>query len=83
MQIHKNNSVGNQEIIRLSGLTDLQLSKTTRDNYEELMNSRVPSFDSADDLTVDEIKDVQSYRSNPKDVHKFSNVDNFITELND
>ncbi len=51
--------IGN--IVRLFGLSDLQLLKTTNDNYERLSEYRLRSLDGYDDLYEEEIKDVLEF----------------------
>ena len=54
------------DIIRLSGLTDLELSKTSEENYDKMQKTRVEELGKFDDLTQEEIKDVLEFRSDSK-----------------
>ena len=71
-----------RDIVRISRLTDLQLSTTTDDNYELILNSRIDLLGNYDGLSEEEIKDIQEYRSNSKNTNRFS-VDDLIADLND
>ena len=71
------------DIIRLLGLTDLELSTTTTDNYELVILSRIKSLDNYNGLTAEEIEDIQEYRSDSKNTKQFSSVEDLISDLND
>jgi len=83
VQLLKRDPIQFSDIIRLSGLTDLQLSKTSNDNYNQILDSRIDSLGNYDGLTEEEIKDIQEFRSNPKNTKRFTSVDELITDLND
>lgn len=83
VQILKRDPIEFRDIIRLSGLTDLELSRTTDDNYEQISDSRINSLVDHEGLTDEEINDIQEFRSNLKNTKRFSNVDDLIADLND
>jgi len=66
-------------------LSDLELSKTTDENFEELSNKRTELLGVIDsnDLTAEEITDVKEYRSGKEKVKRFKNVQEFLEDLND
>lgn len=82
-QLLKRDQIEFKDVIRVQGLTDLQLSTTTNDNYKLISDSRTDSFGDYDDLTHEEVNDINEYRTNSKNTKQFSNVDDFINDLND
>jgi len=83
VQALERKSTGFSDIVRLLGLTDLELSTTTKDNYEQVVRSRIESLHNYDGLTEEEIEDIQEYRSDSKNTQRFSSVDELISDLND
>ncbi len=83
VQLLKRNKTEFRDFVRVSGLTDLQLSTTANDNYKQILDSRTKSLGDYDDLSNEEINDINEYRSNSENTKKFSTVDDFINDLND
>ena len=82
VQLLKREPIEYKEIVRLSRLTDLQLSKTANDNYQSLIELRINSLADYDGLSDEEIKDIQEYRIDSKDTKQFSNAEDLIADLN-
>ena len=82
-QILKREPIERKDIVRLSGLTELELTQTTRDNFNKLTDSRKNTLEEFDDLTEAEIKDIREFRLDVKTSKQFSNVDDLIADLND
>lgn len=82
-QILKREPIEREDIIRLSGLTELELTQTTRDNFNKLTDSRKTTLEEFDDLTEIEIKDIHEFRLDTKTTRQFSNIDDLIADLNE
>ena len=72
-----------KDIVRLSGLSDLELSRTSDDNYKQILDLRIKSLADYDGLTKEEIGDIRKFRSNSKNTKRFSNIGDLIADLND
>lgn len=83
VQLLKRDKTEFREVIRVSGLTDLQLSTTSDDNYKQISDFRNGSLGEYDDLSSEEIQDIKKYRSDLKSTKKFNSVDDFLNDLND
>ena len=62
-----------------------RLSKTSSDNFNELSNKRIELFtvdSSVNDLTAEEIEDINAFRSNTERAIRFTTADEFLEDLN-
>jgi hypothetical protein len=80
--ISENKPKINTDFMRLI-VSDLQPPKTSRDNFHILSSSRLKTYSPRDDLTSQEISDVNEYYSSSEKPKTFHNVNDLLKDLHE